>query len=148
MKIYLSILTITLLVMQLIRPSKITAKIDETKKLTTSKEVISILKKSCYDCHSYETKWPFYSSIAPISWLVIDHVNVGRDVLNYSKWKSYDKATKIKKLKRTIQTLNSNMMPLPSYLWAHSDAKLDKKNKQILLDWAKKELNNFGVATF
>jgi len=148
MKIYLSIITITFLALQLIRPEMINQKVDENLTISAPNKVVNILKRSCYDCHSNQTTWPLYSNIAPISWIVAQHVNVGREVLNYSDWNSYDKDKKIKKLQRTIQTLNSKIMPLPSYLWIHKNAKLDQKNKEILQNWAKEELEKLEAPTF
>ena len=141
-------MTILFIAMQFIRPATTNPSINRDLELKTSNEVKEILKKSCYDCHSYETKWPFYSKVAPISWLVVDHVNVGRDVLNYSTWESMDEKKKIKKLQRSLQTLRSGMMPLPSYLWLHDEAKIDDKDREVLQSWVKDELDKLGVSSF
>ena len=148
MKLYLIIMTAIFILMQFIRVDRTNPSYDENKEIKAPKEVANILRRSCYDCHSYKTKWPSYSSIAPLSWTISDHVNTGREILNYSIWDNYDEDTKIKKLRRTIQTLNTSIMPLPSYLWIHSDAKLSKDDKKILIDWSKKELDKMGVKTF
>jgi hypothetical protein len=141
-------MTILFIAMQFIHPKTTNPPIDKSLELKATKEVKDILKKSCYDCHSFETKWPIYSKIAPLSWLVVDHVNVGREVLNYSTWNKLSKDEKIKKLKRSLQTLRSGMMPLPSYLWAHPEAKLSKNDKNILGGWLKSELKKFGVESY
>jgi len=148
LKIYFGILIAVFIVMQFIRPTMENPPVVHDKELKAPKEVMSILKRSCYDCHSNETKWPAYSSIAPLSWTIADHVNTGREILNYSEWSDYSKEKKAKKFERTIQTLNTGLMPLPSYLWIHKDAKLSPKDKKILKSWAKDELSKLGVDTF
>jgi hypothetical protein len=148
MKIYLSIMTILFIAMQFIHPKTTNPPIDKSLELKATKEVKDILKKSCYDCHSFETKWPIYSKIAPMSWLVVDHVNVGREVLNYSTWDNLDEKMRIKKLQRSLQTLRSGMMPLPSYIWAHPKAEVSEKDKEILYIWLKDELDKRGISSY
>jgi len=148
LKIYFGILAAIFIAMQFIRPTMENPPVVKKKELVAPKEVISILKRSCYDCHSNETKWPSYSSIAPLSWTIADHVNTGRKTLNYSQWNDYSDEKKAKKFERTIQTLNTGLMPLPSYLWLHKDAKLNPKDKEILKTWAKDGLSKLGVETF
>ncbi len=148
MKLYFIILAVIFLAMQLIQPDRINKKVDSSLEINAPKKVEAILKRSCYDCHSFETKWPSYSAIAPLSWTIADHVKTGRAILNYSLWKSYDDDKKIKKFQRTIQTLRTNIMPIPSYLWIHKDAKLSKKDKELLINWSREELKKLGVKTF
>ena len=130
-----------LFVIQFISLDKTNPKVDENVTLDAPKNVMSILKISCYDCHSYETKWPYYSNIAPISFFVVSHVNDGRDALNFSKWQEIDPDIKQKRLKRAIKTVNNEMMALPSYVSAHEDAQLSKDKKKILTGWFESELN-------
>jgi hypothetical protein len=127
---------------QFIPTNKINPPIDDNIKLNISAEIMDILKRSCYDCHSNETKWPTYSSIAPMSWNIIGHVNDGRKALNFSQWKKIDPKVKIKRLERTIKTVNNGMMPLSSYLLLHDEAILSDEDKKILVDWSKEELLN------
>jgi len=141
MKILLIVIGI-LLAIQLIRPEKTNQPINESIALKAPKEVMTILKASCYDCHSDETKWPFYSDIAPISWSVIAHVNDGREALNFSRWSEIDPETKTKRLKRAIKTVNNGMMPLSDYLMFHDEAILDNDKKQIIVDWCNAQLAN------
>jgi uncharacterized membrane protein len=101
---------------------------------------MDILKKSCYDCHSNETKWTTASSIAPFMWTIASHVKEGRKALNFSEWKKMEKDTKIKKLDRCIQTTKSTIMPLPSYVNYHDEAKLSEEDKKLLLEWFTNEL--------
>lgn len=139
MKILLIMIGI-LLAIQLIRPEKTNPPVDETIALKAPQAVMSILKTSCYDCHSDETIWPFYADIAPLSWNIIGHVNDGRKALNYSKWGEIEPEIKIKRLKRSIKTINNGMMPLENYLLLHEEAKLSNEQKKVLIDWCNEEL--------
>ena len=97
--------------------------------------VISTLKRSCYDCHSYNTKYPWYSNIAPISWYVKSHIKKGREILNFSIWQSYTKEKKIDILEKIPKAIVIRM-PMPTYLWLHKEAKLSKEDKRVLKSWA------------
>ena len=113
------------------------AKIESNPKdeIVAPKEVMAVLKRSCYDCHSNESTYPWYDRVAPVSWVVKDHVKNGRKVVNFSLWNSYEK----KKQKFFADKLEKSIvirMPLPSYLWLHSDAKLNNDDKKTLKNWA------------
>jgi hypothetical protein len=139
MKIVLFILAL-LVAIQFIKPAKTNPPVDETIALHAPKEVMKVLKDSCYDCHSNETKWPLYSEVAPFSWSIISHVNEGREALNFSNWKNIDQETKTKRLKRAIKTVNNGMMPLSSYLMLHKEAHLNDAQKATLIEWCNREL--------
>lgn len=98
----------------------------------TPENVKSILKNACYDCHSNETKYPKYSYIAPISWAVKDHINEGREYLNFSEWGSYNKDLKQNAIEKTISTVRNLQMPLPSYIGYHPKANLTTEQRAIL----------------
>lgn len=104
--------------------------------LTAPPEVKTILKKSCYDCHSHETIWPGYSMIAPISWLVAAHVNEGREYLNFSTWNRYDGKKQLRVREEIWHEVSRGAMPLKSYLWLHSQARLPQADRQVLQAWA------------
>jgi uncharacterized membrane protein len=126
--------------LQLISVDKTNPKTDEQLAIDAPQDVKHILKKGCYDCHSNETKWPYYSNIAPVSFFVASHVKNGRKALNFSTYKEINKDIKEQRLKRAIMTVNNGMMALPSYLSVHDDAVLDKEEKKILTKWFEKEL--------
>ena len=136
---------LTLFAIQLISVDKTHPPIDESLTLKAPKEVMPILKQSCYDCHSYETKWPYYSGIAPISFFVASHVRDGRKAMNFSIWNNIDEKIKIQRLKRAIVTVKNGRMALPSYVSAHEEAKLNKDEIAILTTWFKNELNALNV---
>ena len=101
------------------------------------KEVLDILKRSCFDCHSNSVTYPWYDKIAPASWYVKLHVKKGREILNFSEWNSYSKKRKLKILDRLPKAIVIRM-PLPTYLWLHKEAKLSNSNKRILREWVEK----------
>lgn len=129
-----------LLLLQLIPLEKTNPPIDPENALNRDPSVVKILKKGCYDCHSNETKWPIYASIAPFSFFVTSHINDGRRAINFSNYNSIDKEIKEKRLKRAIVTTKSERMALPSYRFAHENANLSKEEKELLLSWFKDEI--------
>lgn len=98
-------------------------------------KVAELLKNACYDCHSNETIYPKYAYIAPFSWSVKDHVNEGREHLNFSVWKTYNKELKESMLNKTIQTLKSKAMPLPAYIVYHKEANLTDAERMVLINY-------------
>ena len=128
--------------MQFIPLEKTNPKINKDITLQGDEKVMNLLKKSCYDCHSNETKWSIYADIAPLSFEVHSHVDIGRKVLNFSEYRSMDKELKIKKLKRCIQTVKNGMMPLSSYLMFHDEAVLSKEDRSILIKWFEAQLKS------
>ena len=97
-------------------------------------EVISILKRACFDCHSNHTTFPWYSSIAPVSLFTKLHVKEGREHMNFSTWAEYDDEKKLKFLDKIPKAIESKM-PLPSYLLIHKEAKLSDEDKALLTKW-------------
>jgi len=106
-----------------------------TQEIVAPTNVLSILKTSCYDCHSNETKWPWYSYVAPISFLVAGDVEDGRKRVNFSEWDKYDEKKKEKKMSAMIEAVEAGGMPLPKYLITHPDAEIDSKKLKTLKDW-------------
>ncbi len=103
--------------------------------LTAPEEIQAILKRSCFDCHSSHTKFPWYSSVAPVSWFTKYHVKEGREHMNFSTWNSYSDEKKLKYLQKIPKAIKSKM-PLPSYLIIHKEAKLSDADKKAITDWA------------
>jgi hypothetical protein len=106
--------------------------------------VAQIVKQACYDCHSHETKWPWYSHINPIGWVVSDHVVEGRDELNFSDWTSYSAKKADHKLEESIEYVKKDEMPLPGYVLLHDEARLNKKQKDSLLVFLRKVRGELG----
>lgn len=99
--------------------------------------VKTILKNACYDCHSYETKYPWYAEIAPVSWMLKKHINEGREEMNFSLWGTYSAKKADHKLEEAVELVEEGEMPLSSYTMAHEEAKLTKEQKDTLIDWLK-----------
>lgn len=134
MKLALLIFLIIFIVMQFIQPNKENIVVDKNLEIKAPTEVMTLLKTSCFDCHSNETTWPWYSKIAPFSWVVANHVNTGRKALNFSTWENYSPQLKEEKLKAIYRTAYASM-PLPSYIYAHEEANLTKEQRSMIRDW-------------
>ena len=100
-------------------------------------EVGKILRTSCYDCHSNEVRYPWYSQIAPISWLVAHDVEEGREELNFSIWMEYDEKRMIRKLEEIAEEVEDGEMPLGVYSSIHSQASIDAAELEILKSWTR-----------
>ncbi len=132
-------LLIALVIMQFVGPER-PATLEENpndliQSAGLSDSISSILRDACYDCHSNETKYPWYGSIAPSSWFLYKHVRDGREELNFSDWASFDKRTKIKLLKKIEEELEEGEMPLSSYKIVHKKAQLQEEEINALLQW-------------
>jgi hypothetical protein len=134
MKRTLFIFLIIFIVIQFIRPTRENIAIDKNLEIIADVKVMQIFQKSCNDCHSNETIWPWYSNIAPFSWAVSNHVIEGRKALNFSTWENYSKEDKEKKLKDIYRTVYA-AMPLQSYLIGHEEADLTKEERTYIRNW-------------
>jgi len=106
--------------------------------------VQGLLKTSCYDCHSNNTAYPWYSNIQPVKWWLADHVNSGKRHLNFDEFNTYTKEKKLKKLDEVAETVKEGEMPLSSYTIIHHNAKLSSTDKSEIEKWVvqvKKEIN-------
>jgi mono/diheme cytochrome c family protein len=102
-----------------------------------SPQTQELAQRACFDCHSNETTWPWYSYVAPASWLVIHHVDDGRRRLNFSEWDQPNENER-----EITKTISSDQMPLWDYLLLHPEAKLTDAEQQVLLDGLKQTLTN------
>lgn len=100
-------------------------------------EVQAALRRACMDCHSNETRWPWYSHVAPVSWFLVNHVNHGRRHLNFSEWdRPRTGEQPADRLGRICKEVRSGAMPLGSYLLLHRDARLSLEETQAICAWA------------
>jgi len=99
-------------------------------------EVKTILRRACYDCHSHETRWPWYSYVAPASWLVASDVEHARSDMNFSEWPRFDPEEEEDTFEDIRTQVSKGKMPLPSYLLLHPGARLSEADKGVLLRWA------------
>lgn len=107
-----------------------------TKPLEAPPEVMAILRRSCFDCHSNETVWPWYAYVAPVSWLVVHDTDEGRAELNFSHWGDLTENARSSKASEMVEEIEEGEMPLEQYLWMHSDAKLSPAELEVLRRWS------------
>jgi len=112
---------------------------DALLEIKAPKEVMHILQKSCYDCHSYESKIPWYGDIAPFSWEVKGHIKDARRWLNFQEWENYTVDKKDKIYKGIHKTIGKSM-PIPMYLTLHEEAELTDNEKNIIKKWSESNL--------
>jgi hypothetical protein len=98
--------------------------------------VAEVLRTSCYDCHSNETRWPWYSRVAPVSWLVAHDVDEARDHLNFSLWGTYEPKRQQHLASEIREEVEDGGMPLGKYLLAHPDARLTNESRALLAAWS------------
>jgi len=141
LKALLLLLALLFIAAQIKRPAKTNPPVDESQTIQAhtqmTPQVASILDRSCRDCHSNRTVWPWYSNVAPVSWWVIGHVNDGRQMMNLSEWGSYDQRKQEKKLLQICDEVTDGAMPLSVYTPLHPGSKLTPDDVKTLCDWTK-----------
>ncbi|MEX0995838.1 MAG: heme-binding domain-containing protein [Flavobacteriaceae bacterium] len=95
------------------------------------------LKVSCYDCHSNNTRYPWYNKVQPVAWLLENHIKEGKGELNFSEWDTYSNRRKNSKLKSIINQIEDNEMPLYAYTLIHRNAILSKTEKELVIGYMK-----------
>ncbi len=98
--------------------------------------VRAVLKRACYDCHSNESVWPWYSHVAPVSWLIARDVHEGREELNYSLWNKLSEEKQAKARKDTWEEISEGEMPPAIYLVMHGDAHLSLADRALVREWS------------
>ena len=139
LKIIAVVLFAAFVIVQFFRPDFTNPPVTQAETLEASTQVPenveAVLKRSCNDCHSNETAYPWYSKIQPSASFLKNHIDEGRGQLNFSVWNTYETRKKRRKLDEVCQQVNQKEMPLPSYLWIHWSAKLSDEDRQVLCDW-------------
>ena len=134
--------------MQFANPSRVNppVKTDFIAAAGPPASVAASVRAACYDCHSHETTWPWYSRIAPVSWLIASDVNEGREHLNFSEWPAEaDRAAK--KLDRVNEVLDYREMPPKKYTLLHADARLTETQRKEIMDWTEAAADKLRAAT-
>jgi hypothetical protein len=108
--------------------------------------VASALVAACYDCHSHQTRWPWYSHVAPVSWLVVSDVNQGRSNLNLSEWPADDVKRAIRRLENMSDNIDSRNMPPKKYTLIHADARLTDSQRKAMTDWLDAEVDQLRAS--
>jgi hypothetical protein len=137
------IVGVVFLVAQFKRPARTNPPVDQAQTLEAqtqmTPQVASTLSRSCNDCHSNNTTWPWYTNVAPVSWFIADHVEEGRRHLNFSEWGKGDERRQRKKLEEICEEVTDGAMPLSSYTPLHPQAKLTPEDIKTLCDWTEAE---------
>ncbi|MDY0365835.1 MAG: heme-binding domain-containing protein [Arcobacteraceae bacterium] len=141
MKGTLFVFIVIILAMQFIPAPKSNPTFDKNSEFVFPKEMEPLIKHACYDCHSYETKWPWYSYIAPMSYSVSKNVTNARAALNFSIWQEYDEDKQYEKIKEFFRTVYAPMPPR-DYIRFHSEADLSVKEREMIRKWLKEIINN------
>lgn len=137
-KVILALAVTALIIMQFFRVEQSNPPV--TADLNAPPEVKSILKRACYDCHSNETQWPWYTHIAPASWLMAYDVHEGRHSMNYSNWGKLDEGVQARLLRLTQRDVNNGRMPPWFYVFPmHLQAWLSADERSRISDWAEAE---------
>ncbi len=124
---------VVLVAIQFIRPSQQTPtpdpSIDFLQLANPPANIVSTLKAACYDCHSYETQYPWYANVAPVSWWISNHIREGRQHLNFSEWGKYNLEKQAHKAEETAEEVAEGHMPLKTYPPMHPEARLTQEQR-------------------
>jgi hypothetical protein len=135
------VLGVALVVGQFVRPSRANPPIDPAATLEAVEHppaaVSAALDRSCRDCHSSGTVWPWYTEVAPVSWWIANHVSEGRREVNFSEWGHFNARRKAKKFGEICEQVERREMPIPAYAFVHPEAQLTDSERQAICDWTK-----------
>ena len=152
LKITFIVLAALFVGLQFVRPDFSNPAVVESEALRASAvvpdDVARVLSRSCNDCHSNETVYPWYSKVTPFNWFLADHIDAGRHDLNFSVWNTYSQDKKLRKLDEICEQVEHGYMPLPSYLWIHRDAVLGTGDAELLCNWTRMERERISSGSF
>lgn len=108
---------------------------DITRLYSIPPPVLRLLQEACYDCHSNYTRYPWYTNIQPVGWMMAAHIRDGKQELNFNEYGSYSAKRQLNKLKIIREQVTTNQMPLRSYAWMHAGARLSNLQKNMIVQW-------------
>ncbi|MEA3462554.1 MAG: heme-binding domain-containing protein [Bacteroidota bacterium] len=136
-------LIVLLILLQFFRPERNSAppdpELDMLTVVSPPEPIADLIRTACYDCHSNQTVYPWYSRISPVSWYLNKHIVEGKEELNFSDYGQLEKADKIGALADFYDVLDAGTMPLQSYLLIHKQARLSQEDIEALCSWSEKE---------
>ena len=140
---------ILFIALQFIRPvhnkSRQVLTTDISKVVTIPDTVLTLLKNACYDCHSNNTDYPWYSNIQPMGWLMAYHIKQAKNQLNFSEFGTYSQRRQLSKLDGIANSIKDDIMPLKSYKIMHKSAQLSTDEKSLLINWAQQSIDSLSV---
>lgn len=146
-KLLLTVLVVFIAI-QFIRPARNNSvsiqKADIVPHFNVPATIAGILHKSCYDCHSNNTHYPWYANVQPIGWLLASHVKDGKEELNLNEYATYSKRRQLSKMKSIQNSIKDGSMPLSSYTLLHSNAELSENSKALLIQWTSKIIDSLS----
>jgi len=141
---------ILFIVLQFIRPVQnkngLVLSTDISKVIIIPDTVRTLLKDACFDCHSNNTDYPWYSNIQPMGWLMAYHIKEGKNQLNFSDFGNYSQRRQLSKLDGIANSLKDDIMPLKSYKIMHKSAQLSTGEKSLLINWAQQSIDSLLVS--
>ncbi len=130
----LGVLAVVLVAIQLVPVERTNPPVEE--EVDAPEEVVQVLRRACYDCHSNETVWPWYSRVAPASWLAVRDVTKGREELNFSTWNRLSTRERVEAMQESWEEVEEGEMPPWFYLPPHPEARLSPEDRELLRRWA------------
>jgi len=141
---------ILFIVLQFIRPvhnkSGQILTTDISKVITIPDTVLNVLKNACYDCHSNNTDYPWYSNIQPMAWLMAHHIKQAKNQLNFSEFGTYSQRRKLSRLDGIANSIKDDIMPIKSYKIMHKSAQLSAGEKSLLINWAQQSTDSLSAS--
>jgi heme-binding protein len=138
-KMVLMVLVFALVVIQFIPIDRSVPEVDPNDEffvaIETPESIKAIMTSSCYECHSYQSEYPWYAYVAPLSLWIQGHIDEGREGMNFSVWASYDYEQRDEMLEEIVEEVEEGEMPLDSYLWLHPEARITDAQRKELIDW-------------
>lgn len=139
---------IVLIIIQFIQPAHNTSvqilATDISKTVSISDSVKALLIITCYDCHSNNTNYPWYSNIQPMGWLMAYHIKKAKNQLNFSEFGSYSQRRQLSRLDGIANSIKDDIMPLNSYKLMHKSAQLNNEEKSLLINWAQQSTDSIS----
>lgn len=134
--IFIGVLAI-LIIIQFFRIDKTKPEYDPAKDFIfinqPEEQMANMIRGACYDCHSNDTQYPWYSNVAPVSWWIQDHIEEGREHLNFSTWADYDNKKADHKLEEAAEEVEEGEMPLKPYAWIHEPSNLSQEEREKMV---------------
>ena len=118
---------------------------DISKIVIISDGVKAVLKNACYDCHSNNTNYPWYSNIQPMGWLMAKHIKQGKEALNFSEFESYSPRRQLSKLNGIANSIKDDIMPLSSYKLIHKNSQLSTNEKRLIINWVQQSKDSLSA---